>query len=52
VLYRHWLTDGDALINALDSPVLPDALARGKGRIESHVVTRRYLHLSPLVGTA
>lgn len=52
VLYRHWLTHGDALIRALDSPVLPDALARGTGRIESHVVYRQYHHLTPLVGTA
>jgi hypothetical protein len=52
VLYRHWLSDGDVLINALDSPTLPDALARGTGRIESHVVARRYHHLAPLVGTA
>ncbi|MGE3341856.1 MAG: hypothetical protein AB7L71_00355 [Vicinamibacterales bacterium] len=52
VLYRHWLAQGDALINALDSPVLPEALARGSGRIESSVVERRYAHLTPLVGTA
>lgn len=52
VLYRHWLTHGDALVNALDSPVLPDALTRGTGRIESHVVHRQYHHLTPLVGTA
>ena len=52
VLYRHWSRLGDGLLNALDSPVLPDALARGAGRIESHVVTRRYYHLAPLVGTA
>jgi len=52
VLYRHWLAHGDALINALDSPVLSEALARGSGRIESYVVHRRYHHLTPLVGTA
>jgi hypothetical protein len=52
VLYRHWLTGGEPLLDSLDSPVLPDALARGIGRIDSHVVTRRYLHLTPLVGTA
>lgn len=52
VLYRHWRRAGDPLLHALDSPVLPDALARGTGRIESHVVTRRYHHLAPLVGTA
>jgi hypothetical protein len=52
VLYRHWLTVGDTLLHRLDSPVLPNALAGGTGRIESHVVTRRYQHLSSLVGTA
>jgi hypothetical protein len=40
------------LINSLDSPVLPDALARGKGRIETEIVRRRYHHLAALVGTA
>jgi hypothetical protein len=34
VLYRHWLTSGDSLLTSLDSPVLPDALAQGTGRIE------------------
>lgn len=48
----HWLAHGDALINALDSPVLSEALARGSGRIESYFVHRRYHHLTPLVGTA
>jgi hypothetical protein len=52
VLYRHWLRIGDPLLQALDSPVLPDALARGAGRIESDVITRRYYHLAPMVGTA
>lgn len=52
VLYRHWLTVGDSLLRALDSPALPDALAAGNGRIESEVITRRYDRLSPLVGTA
>ena len=52
VLYRHWLQMGDRLIYALDSPVLPEALAQGTGQVESHVITRRYHHLAPLVGTA
>ena len=52
VLYRHWLGVGDRLIHSLDSPVLSDALALGTGRIESHVVTQRYHHLAPVVGTA
>lgn len=52
VLYRQWLTAGDQLIDALLSPVLSDAIVRGTGRIETHVLTRHYHHLSPLVGTS
>ena len=52
VLYRHWLLTGEPLINALLSPVLPDAITRGTGQVETHVLTRPYHHLSPLVGTA
>ena len=52
VLYRHWLATGEPSINALLSPVLPDAVTRGTGQVETHVLTRPYHHLSPLVGTA
>jgi hypothetical protein len=52
VLYRHWLAAGEPVIDALLSPVLSDAVTRGTGRIEAHVLTRRYHHLAPLVGTA
>lgn len=52
VLYRHWRIAGDALVDALLSPVLSDATSRGTGRIETHVLTRRYHHLSPLAGTS
>jgi hypothetical protein len=52
VLYRHWQIAGEPLINALLSPVLPDAIARGTGQVETHVLTRPYHYLSPLVGTA
>jgi hypothetical protein len=52
VLFRHWLMVGDSVIAALRSPVVSDAIERGIGEIESYVVTRRYAHLSPLVGTA
>ena len=52
VLYRQWLLVGDSLIDALLSPILSDAIQRGTARIETHVLTRRYHHLSPLVGTS
>jgi len=52
VLYRQWLVAGDPLIDALLSPILSDAIARGVGRFETHVLTRRYHHLSLLVGTS
>lgn len=52
VLYRSWLREGRGAIDATVSPVLADAIKRGTGRIECQLLARRYLHLSPLVGTA
>ena len=49
MLYRRWLTDGDAAFELVSSSAIADALARGTGRIESHVLLRSYDHLSPLV---
>ena len=51
-LYRLWVEQGDAVLDATLSPVLADAIERGTGRLESHVLPHRYLHLFPLVGTA
>ena len=51
-LYRSWCMLGDYVIDSAMSPVLPDALERGSGRIECEVLARPYLHLSTLVGTA
>lgn len=51
-LYRAWLTGGRGVLDATVSPVLADAVRRGTGRIECHVLPRGYLHLSSLVGTA
>jgi hypothetical protein len=45
-LYRRWLTDGET---ALASPAITEALERGTGRIESHVLLPSYRHLTPLV---
>lgn len=52
VLYRSWLRDGRKALDATVSPVLAEAIRRGAGRIESHVLPHPYLHLSPLAGTA
>lgn len=51
-LFRVWRADGDRALDGLSSGVLADAIARGTGRVESTVLTRQYLHLSSLVGTA
>jgi len=52
VLYRSWLRTGAKAIDGTVSPVLADAIQRGTGRIECHVLPHPYLHLSSLVGTA
>ena len=52
VLYRIWLREGSPALDATASPALADAISRGTAWIESHVLPRAYLHLSPLVGTA
>lgn len=51
-LYRAWLREGSRVLDATVSPVLADAIHRGTGRFECHVLPRAYLHLSPLVSTA
>jgi hypothetical protein len=47
-LYRRWLTDGDTVFETLSSPAIAEALERGTGRIEAHVLMLSYRHLSPL----
>src|SRR5207237_6112270 len=47
-LYRRWLTDGDSVFDMVSSPAIAEALERGTGRIESHVLMLSYRHLSPL----
>jgi hypothetical protein len=49
MLYPRWLTDGDTAFELVSSSSIADALARGSGRIESHVLLRSYGHLSPLL---
>ena len=47
VLYRRWLSDGDRVFELVSSPLIANALTRGTGRIESHVLPFSYRHLSP-----
>ena len=49
LLYRRWLKDGDAALEALSSTVIADALASGNGREECLVLPHTYRHLIPLV---
>ncbi len=49
LLYRGWLIEGDAALEAASSPHLEQALKDGKGRIESVVLPHQYRHLSLLV---
>jgi len=51
-LYRSWKERGDSVIEATLSATLSEAIARGIGRLECHVLPYQYTHLSPLVGTA
>jgi hypothetical protein len=51
-LYRVWLEHGDPVLDATVSPVLADAIGRGTGELECHLLPHRYLHLLPLAGTA
>jgi len=51
-LYRAWLERGEPVLDATLSPTLMDAIGRGAGGLDCHVLAHRYLHLLPLVGTA
>lgn len=51
-LYRTWQKSGRACVDATVSRTLADALERGTGVVDTHVLAHPYLHLSPLVGTA
>lgn len=51
VLYNRWLSEGDAALDVVSSPATADAINRGAGRIEYHVLPFSYRHLSPLVGS-
>lgn len=49
LLYRGWLIEGDAVLEAASSPYFEQALKDGRGRIESVVLPHQYRHLSLLV---
>lgn len=51
-LYRLWKRDGNRLLHGTVSPVLEDALSRGRGQVTTQLLTRGYHHLSSLVGSA
>jgi hypothetical protein len=50
--YRAWLKEGSAAFHELLSPLLRDKLARGQVRIETHVLTHRYLNVGTTAMTA
>lgn len=51
-LYRRWRELGPRALAALSSPVLADALRRGTGEVETHVLVHSYSQLQTMVGTA
>jgi hypothetical protein len=51
-LYRAWFEGGERVLDATLSVTLADAIARGSGELECHVLPHRYGHLFPLVGSA
>ncbi|OFW04589.1 MAG: hypothetical protein A3H96_09375 [Acidobacteria bacterium RIFCSPLOWO2_02_FULL_67_36] len=48
LLYRRWLTAREAALEPV-SPVITEALASGRARLECVVLPHMYQHLSPLV---
>ena len=51
-LYRRWLECGPAALVSLSSPLLAEAVARGAGEVETHVLAHSYFQLRSIVGTA
>ena len=51
-LYRRWLEQGSMAFDALSSPALADAVARGRGEVETYVLAHSYFQLQSMVGTA
>ena len=51
-LYRRWREMGPRALAALSSPVLAEAVERGTGEVETHVLAHSYSQLQSMVGTA
>lgn len=51
-LYRRWIELGPASLYTLSSSSLADAIERGIGEVEFHVLQHPYFHLRSFVGTA
>lgn len=47
VLYRRWLMEGDTTLEGISSGAVAEAIKRGGGCAESHVLPFSYRHLSP-----
>ena len=52
VLYDRWLGEGDSALEVVSSDATAEAIKRGAGRVECHVLPFAYRHLSPLLGPA
>jgi hypothetical protein len=52
MLYRRWRAEGRSALDAVSSSALSDAINRGTGKVECHVLPHPYFHLHSLVGTA
>ncbi len=48
VLYRRWLSDGDAAFDVVSSHAIADALASEAGSLDCQVLVIPYRHLSPV----
>ena len=48
-MYQGWLRHGNAVFEGPSSPAIAEALASGRGNVESVVLPHVYRHLSPLV---
>ena len=51
-LYRRWIEQGEEALTAVSSPSLADAVSRGAGEVECHVLPDPYVRFRPFIGTA
>lgn len=52
VLYERCLSEGEGALKVVSSEATAEAIKRGAGRVEYHVLPFTYRHLSPLLGQA